>query len=81
MKVIQSESRQSPWFVRFKRNHQARLRLFCFPYAGGSAGLFEPWGRAFEGVDVVGVQLPGRSNRVNEKPLDSLTEIVAQLIV
>jgi len=81
MKVIQSESRRSPWFVRFKRNHQARLRLFCFPYAGGSAGLFEPWGRAFEGVDVVGVQLPGRGSRVNEKPLDSLTEIVAHLVV
>lgn len=81
MKILQSESRQSPWFMRFNRNPQARLRLFCFPYAGGSAGLFEPWGRAFEGVDVVGVQLPGRSNRINEKPLDSLTEIVAHLIV
>jgi medium-chain acyl-[acyl-carrier-protein] hydrolase len=81
MKIIQSESTQSRWFMRFKRNRQARLRLFCFPYAGGSAGLFEPWGRAFEGVDVVGVQLPGRSNRINEKPLDSLTEIVARLIV
>jgi medium-chain acyl-[acyl-carrier-protein] hydrolase len=81
MKIIQSESRRSLWFMRFRRNHQARLRLFCFPYAGGSAGLFEPWGRAFEGVDVVGVQLPGRSNRINEKPLDSLAEIVAHLIV
>ncbi|WP_372390811.1 thioesterase II family protein [Xanthomonas sp. NCPPB 3582] len=81
MKIIQSESRQSPWFMRFKRNHQARLRLFCFPYAGGSAGLFEPWGRVFEGVDVVGVQLPGRSNRISEKPIDSLAEIVARLIV
>ena len=27
MSIIQSESRQSPWCMRFKRNHQARLLL------------------------------------------------------
>lgn len=67
--------------MQFKRHHQAKLRLFCFPYAGGNAGLFEPWGSAFEGVDVVAVQLPGRSSRFTEKPLESMDEIVTQLIV
>lgn len=81
VRIIQCESKQSPWFVPFKRHHQAKLRLFCFPYAGGNAGLFEPWGSAFEGVDVVAVQLPGRGSRFTEKPLESMSEIVTQLIL
>ncbi|GAG40902.1 unnamed protein product, partial [marine sediment metagenome] len=71
---------QSPWFMRFNRDPQAKLRLFCFPYAGGSAGVFKPWRNAFAGVDVVAVQLPGRGSRVAEKPLESMAEIVARLI-
>lgn len=81
VRIIQCESKKSPWFVQFKRHHQPKLRLFCFPYAGGNAGLFEPWGSAFEGIDVIAVQLPGRSSRISEKPLESMAEIVTQLIV
>lgn len=72
--------RQNPWFQRFKPNPSARFRLFCFPYAGGNAGLYEPWSSAFDGVEVVAVQLPGRSNRFNERPLESVPEVVAQLV-
>ena len=70
----------SPWFLQFKRPHSARLRLFCFPYAGGNANIFESWGSALEGVDVVGIQLPGRSYRFTERPLESIESIVEQLI-
>ena len=73
-------TKRSPWFMRFGPRRAARLRLFCFPYAGGSAGTFESWGGELDGVEVVAVQLPGRSNRINEKPLESVADIVTPLI-
>jgi len=29
-----------PWFIRARPDSDARLRLFCFPYAGGGAAIF-----------------------------------------
>ncbi|NEQ86510.1 MAG: putative thioesterase, partial [Moorea sp. SIO2I5] len=31
------------WITRPKPNPKARLRLFCFPYAGGAASSFRTW--------------------------------------
>ncbi len=54
-----------------------RFRLFCFPYAGAGASVFNSWTPEFStwGVEVHGVQLPGRENRRAEPPLDSLTRL------
>jgi medium-chain acyl-[acyl-carrier-protein] hydrolase len=58
-----------PWLVRFHETPQPALRLFCFPYAGGSAGLFRNWGAVVdERVEIVAVQLPGRGARLAEAP-------------
>ncbi|MFL6676289.1 MAG: thioesterase II family protein [Massilia sp.] len=46
---------------------RARTRLYLFPYAGGSAAVFRNWPRYFDaGVDLVGIQLPGRGSRLLE---------------
>lgn len=66
--------------MRFGPRKSKRLRLFCFPYAGGSASLFESWANAFEDVEVLAVQLPGRSNRIDEDPLESVSLIVTGLL-
>jgi surfactin synthase thioesterase subunit len=66
--------------MRFGPKQAKRMRLFCFPYAGGSAGLFESWADAFEDAEVLAVQLPGRSNRIDETPLESVAEIVSSLL-
>ncbi|HEY1351966.1 MAG TPA: thioesterase domain-containing protein, partial [Ktedonobacteraceae bacterium] len=34
------------WIMRYRPNEQARLRLFCFPYAGGRASIFRSWSEA-----------------------------------
>jgi medium-chain acyl-[acyl-carrier-protein] hydrolase len=31
------------WIACRKPNPQARLRLFCFPYAGTGASIFRTW--------------------------------------
>lgn len=61
------------WTVVPKPNPSAKLRLFCFPYAGGGASIFYGWPQGLPSeVEVCGVQLPGREGRLNEKPFSDL---------
>ncbi len=70
----------SKWFVRHRCEPTARLRLFCFPYAGGAAGVFAGWEQDLPAsVDVFALQAPGRAARWNEAPVASLGEMVATL--
>ena len=67
----------TPWLVRFKPNAQARLRLFCFPYAGGGARAFRHWPGALpSSVEVCALQLPGRESRIREPALVRISDIV-----
>lgn len=69
----------NPWLVR--REGPARtLRLFCFPYAGGSAASYAHWQAALpERVEVCALQLPGRGSRFHEAPAASLPALVDAL--
>jgi medium-chain acyl-[acyl-carrier-protein] hydrolase len=68
------------WFVRSHPNPGAALRLFCFPYAGGGAPVFHPWGSALpESVEVCAVQPPGRGSRIDEAPFTRLPALAAAL--
>lgn len=59
---------------------RARLRLFCFPYAGGSASVFKGWGGvAPPEIHVVPVHLPGRGNRFTEPAATRSDALVEQL--
>ena len=45
----------------------ARLQLFCFPYAGAGSTIFRPWWNEIaRGIQVCGIQLPGRGVRFSE---------------
>ncbi|MFC4062866.1 thioesterase II family protein [Planomonospora corallina] len=72
------------WFRCPRPLPQAGLRLFCLPYAGAGAGVFHPWPAAFApDVEVLGVQPPGRENRIAEPAeidLDELTAAVADAV-
>lgn len=72
------------WLVRYQPNADARLRLFCFSYAGGGASVFRSWPQALPPeVEVCAVQLPGRENRVGEAPhtrIAPLLEAIAAAI-
>lgn len=61
------------WFLSSEPHEAHRTRLFCLPYAGGSAAVYRPWMAALgPDVEVVSVQLPGRGWRLREVPLRSL---------
>jgi surfactin synthase thioesterase subunit len=56
------------------------LRLFCFPYAGGSASGYAGWHEALPRVDVCAIELPGRGALFNRPPLRRLPEMVAYAV-
>ncbi len=68
------------WLAYRKLNPKAKLRLFCFPYAGGGASIFRPWLKYLpQDIEVCPIQLPGRENRLNEKPFNRLTPLIQKL--
>lgn len=70
----------SAWVVR-SRQAKARLRLLCFPYAGGGASTFRTWSPELPPmVEVCAIQPPGREGRLNERPIGSLSRLVDSLV-
>lgn len=69
------------WITCLKPNPQARLRLFCFPSAGGIASAYRTWPNKLPpDIEVYLVQLPGRSPRLMERPFTKLSHLVQTLV-
>jgi len=59
---------------------RARVRLFCFPYAGGSEAAFRTWQQNLaDALEVVPIHLPGRGTRIKEPALTRLAPLVGAL--
>lgn len=70
----------SPWFVCLKPAPQAKIRLYCFPYAGGGVPVFRGWPDGLAaGVEVWVAHLPGRGSRSREAPLTQMLPLVQAL--
>lgn len=73
--------RMNDWFLRRRPTCETRLRLFCFPYAGGGASMFSLWSSSLPPwIELCPVQLPGRENRLAEKAFDRLPLLIQSLI-
>lgn len=72
----------SIWFTKPKSDGRAaRVRLFCFPYAGGSALIFRQWPELLStAVEVRAAQLPGRGTRMSERSFDDIHKLVEALL-
>ena len=70
----------SKWLVPTRPNPAASLRLFCFPYAGGSSFVFREWAEQLpDWIEVCPVQLPGRGRRLNEEPFVRFAPLMKEL--
>ncbi|MFT3766115.1 MAG: thioesterase domain-containing protein [Minicystis sp.] len=73
-------SKPDPWLPYRKPRPGAKVRLFCFPYAGGGASLFRGWQEELPPtVDVCAVQLPGREGRLRDAPIADITKLVPMI--
>jgi medium-chain acyl-[acyl-carrier-protein] hydrolase len=73
-------SLRNRWFQYNVPRPNARLRLFCFPYAGGGANIYRTWvARAPTSIDVLPIQLPGRFTRLGEAAHTDLNTLVTRL--
>ncbi|PYT09308.1 MAG: putative thioesterase [Acidobacteria bacterium] len=67
------EPKCDSWVTYPRPNSSARLRLFCFPYAGGGSLVFRKWpDQLAENIEVCSLQLPGREARLNDQPFTQL---------
>lgn len=80
-KVTAAESEANPWIVGRLAAGEPRLRLLCFPQAGGSAGAFAAWrSRLPDGLELLPVELPGHGTRRAEPMPGTLEELVAAVL-
>ena len=69
------------WVVCLRANTKARVRMFCFPYAGGGAAVYSTWTRALqETIELYAIRPPGRESRLGEPPLMRISHYLAPLV-
>jgi surfactin synthase thioesterase subunit/glycosyltransferase involved in cell wall biosynthesis len=70
----------SRWFLGADAAAGDKIRLFCFPPAGGGALSYKSWQAQMRDVALLcPARLPGRENRLNEPPLECMHQLVAEL--
>jgi surfactin synthase thioesterase subunit len=58
----------------------SKLKLFCIPYAGGSAKTFLVWKKWLDHrIELVPIELAGRGSRVNDQFYNDVAEAVADI--
>ncbi len=64
-----------------EKQHPAKQRLYCFPYAGSGASAFGRWGAAFGAqLEVIAVQPRGREERSHEAAFTDLPALIEDLL-
>jgi medium-chain acyl-[acyl-carrier-protein] hydrolase len=54
-----------------------KIKLFCFPYAGGSAVIFNKWKQFLHaGIELIPVELAGRGKRIHEPLYKDVPEAI-----
>jgi medium-chain acyl-[acyl-carrier-protein] hydrolase len=71
----------TPWLAYVQPNPLAKLRLFCFAYAGGSASTFRSWqSKLPSDVEVCPVELPGRGARMVEPTFTHIVPLMKTMV-
>jgi len=80
LKILTEPNATNLWFTNLRPNPLASTRLFCVPYAGGGAQVFQQWPDILPpSLEVWAVNLPGRGRRLMEPPFVDLSQLIAVL--
>lgn len=78
--ALETASNGQLWFPQIQPNSPSRFRLFCFPYAGGGASIFQSWRASLPPeIEICPIQLPGRENRLSEAPFKRIKPLIEAL--
>lgn len=65
------------WIRYSLPRERPQTRLFCLPFAGGTAAAFCRWSRQLpDEIEVCPVQFPGHGHRLSEEPIDDVFALV-----
>lgn len=66
------------WFACPQPRRGAKVRLYCFPYAGQGASVFRGWSSLLPStIELWVARLPGREQRISEQPYANLDSLVS----
>lgn len=69
------------WVVSLKQVESPKARLLCFPFEGGNSDYFQSWLPFLRsGVELLGVEFPGKGARKNEPSLCQVSDVVDALL-
>eukprot|EP01060_Flectonema_neradi_P004679 TRINITY_DN13056_c0_g1_i1.p1 TRINITY_DN13056_c0_g1~~TRINITY_DN13056_c0_g1_i1.p1 ORF type:complete len:391 (+),score=66.57 TRINITY_DN13056_c0_g1_i1:66-1175(+) len=69
----------TPWLQTHGDRPSARIRLFCFPYLGGSADFVKGVQPLLPpDIEVVAIQYPGHGRRMGQTPIDNLKQFLSE---
>jgi medium-chain acyl-[acyl-carrier-protein] hydrolase len=67
--------------IRFRPRTEAKLRLFCFPYAGAPAAIFREWAEKLNpGIELWAAEYPGHGTRRFEAPSNRIPLLAEALV-
>ncbi|HYX18244.1 MAG TPA: SDR family NAD(P)-dependent oxidoreductase [Nostoc sp.] len=70
----------SDWVVCHAPRPNARLRLFCFPYAGGTSSVFLPWSDELAPeIEVCTIQISQQIDHATEKPFEQIAPVAQKV--
>jgi acyl transferase domain-containing protein/surfactin synthase thioesterase subunit len=79
--AIEPKASARSWLIVVGPRAAPRLRLFCFPFAGGGSAVYRSWARFIDPtIEVVAIEPPGRLGRITEPAVTDIDEFVEQLV-
>src|SRR5262245_42192792 len=79
--VMEPRGYAGSWLIVVGPRAAPRLRLFCFPFAGGGSAVYRTWAQFIDPtIEVVAIEPPGRLGRITETPIADMKEFVERLV-
>jgi acyl transferase domain-containing protein/surfactin synthase thioesterase subunit len=80
--AFQPKDHAGNWLIIVGPRAAPRIRLFCFPFAGGGSAVYRNWAQFIDPtIEVVAIEPPGRLGRITETPIADMKEFVDRLVL